>query len=147
MNEKLLTNNQEFAILANLTRSLDKSHVDKNVMHLISSVCLFKGEYLKFLELDNLKNSLISTPNNENLYIFMVYPRGSTVTNNKNLDIIYSYNNINIININIDHLLINFGFLFQKNNLLLNIFGDYNQKHKDLNTISQQCIFIFKNLM
>lgn len=134
--------NIKFAILANFTRSFDKSHIDSNRIHLISSVCLFKGR-----EVDLLLNFIYNRSQLNQyklLYVFVIQPK--EYFEGKEHEIIEK-NGIILVMISIEKLIFHMGLTNKNDELISNLFGDLELESKDLDSLSSDTIFIFYNIM
>lgn len=137
--QKLYSDNtNHFAILANFTRSLDKSHTENNRIHLISSICLIKYDEMvllnKFLEQDLF---------GDNLFVFIVAPKSNDIPTSKAV----RKGNLTIIYLTIYEFLSNLGLTDKSDPLFEKVFGKSNLSHKNFDVISQKSIFIFQNQM
>ena len=135
--EKDSIEDDNFAVVACFTRSLDEFHLKNERVHLISSICLLKKDQLNELY-QNINN--LSSGSEENFFVFKI-------NNTLSDDTREVYENLYIINLSIYKLLCVLGFTNLKNDLFDNLFGDSRLNSKDVESICSNSLFIFENEM
>lgn len=143
-------------IVACFTRSFDKSHIDNNKIHLISSVIQINTDEIKKEDADILKNVAGKlSGSKENFYYFYVLADNGEIDwlkeahpNIKRREGYYyrEFNGVYVIFLSLDVLIGFFNINTSNSEIFENIFGHKNLIRKDFEVISPNCLFHFRNL-
>lgn len=134
--------NKQHAIIANFARSFDKSHNDRNRTHLISSICLVKGQNLVQLEQIILNGE--SGELGDISYVFILLPKELMVDNDFSKK---SIGDLEIIITTIENLISHLGLTGKNDELLSNVLGGLGSSSLNSNNVIQKSLFIFSNQM
>jgi hypothetical protein len=143
--------NNTFIIFATLLRHFDVLRTNSNTMHLHASVAAIRGDY--DYDTSNNWESIISNLEKEkdqNILIIRVYPQNYyKFKDNKNFIVKQIKEFLFLIEITLDELIGN--LIFDKTShdstqkLMPQIFGTFQAKFKDPESISSNCLFEFRN--
>ena len=145
-----------FLIYACFSRSLDKYHVSNNKIHLISSI-VGSCDNLHVVENFILNNSIIKINIDSNIFIFVIFDTRENLTKHydsfnfkENNKIFITESTSFTYEIRRGSLIIRYltieAFLYNSF-LVSNIFGLSNLQAKDFDSVHQNSLFVFHNII